>query len=277
MTWHDKRFIEEYMCNRTNMYYRQKNYYDAIGTQAYTETYFYNFKCELLDIANDKIRIHYWIPIGDENYKASFENSLGGDREPNENLTTVFFKRSSEFSAQVICEFDEDLHGLKSWYALFHTKIAKDLTAYNNWNFSSDPSSKWWDSVDYGFWFADTTTLLVYSVDYIIGYEQVANAYIRLMPERSNHIKQMVTQTFLGMPIAFEDRVEETIIWRKSVIMNDFGRTPMRLFVVNKELEDFKKAMEAPEEEEEGGEAAAGGGGAAQSGGGAAQGGGGAA
>lgn len=32
MDWHDKRFIEEYLCNRTSMYYVQKNYYDAIGT-----------------------------------------------------------------------------------------------------------------------------------------------------------------------------------------------------------------------------------------------------
>lgn len=68
MTWFDKRFIEEYLCNRTSMYYRQKNYYDAIGTQAYNEIYTYYFNCELLDIANDKIRIHYHIPMFNDSY-----------------------------------------------------------------------------------------------------------------------------------------------------------------------------------------------------------------
>lgn len=93
------------------------------------------------------------------------------DREPNKDLKTVFFKRSSEFQAQIKCDFHPDLHGLYSWYALFHTKIGKDLSAYSNWNFSSDPSSRWWDSVDEGFWFAESSTLLVYSVKYQIGRE----------------------------------------------------------------------------------------------------------
>lgn len=123
MTWHDKRFIEEYFCNRTTMYYRQKNYFDSIGKKAFTENYKYMFNCELLDIANDKIRIHYWVPMFDESYKARFENSLGPYEDPSFNLTTVFFKRSSEFSAQIYCRFDEDLHGLYTWFAMMHTKI----------------------------------------------------------------------------------------------------------------------------------------------------------
>lgn len=85
------------------------------------------------------------------------------------NLDAVFFKRSSEFQAQIVCEFDPDLHGLDTWYALFHTKIGKNESAYNYWNFSSDTSSRWWDSVQEGFWFANTSTLLVYTVRYTIG------------------------------------------------------------------------------------------------------------
>lgn len=127
------------------------------------------FRCELLDIANDKIRIYYHVPINDKNYSAHFVNDVYSDMKPNKNLTTVFFKRSSEFLAQVRCDFDPDLYGLKSWFALFHTKIGKNESAYNNWNFSSDPSSRWWDSVAEGFWFAESTTLLIYSVPYYIG------------------------------------------------------------------------------------------------------------
>ena len=44
--------------------------------------------------ANDKIRIHYWIPINDPNYKVEFVNSLGIDmNKTDEELTTVFYKR----------------------------------------------------------------------------------------------------------------------------------------------------------------------------------------
>lgn len=124
------------------------------------------FNCELLDIANDKIRIHYWIPVNDPKYKARFTHSLGPYEEPSMDLNSVFFKRSSEFSAQIYCDFHPDLHGLYTWFAMMHTKIGKNETAFSNWNFSSDPSSKWWDSVDFGFWFHETTTLLVYSVRY---------------------------------------------------------------------------------------------------------------
>ena len=62
LTYHDKKFIEEYFCNRTNMYYFQRNRYDAIG---------------MLPFADDKIRIYYKIPINDKKYEAEFKNSLG--------------------------------------------------------------------------------------------------------------------------------------------------------------------------------------------------------
>lgn len=81
------------------MYYKQKNYFDAIGKTAYTELYNFVFNCELLDIANDKIRIHYWIPINDPKYKARFTHSIGPYEDPSMDLDIVFFKRSSEFSA----------------------------------------------------------------------------------------------------------------------------------------------------------------------------------
>ena len=35
MSWHDKRFIEEYMGNRTRMYYQQNMFFDEIGKKIY--------------------------------------------------------------------------------------------------------------------------------------------------------------------------------------------------------------------------------------------------
>ena len=59
------------------------------------------------------------------------------------------------------------------------------------------------------------------------------NAYIRLMPERSNHKGQVVTDTFLGFPTSYADRVETQVIWRKSVIVNDDQKTPIRMIDKN--------------------------------------------
>lgn len=146
-------------------------YYDRITGDNYNEIFEYDFRCELLDIANDKIRLHYWVPVNDEEYLSSYENDLDPNMEPAYNRSTVFFWRSTGFSAQIRNEFHPDLHGLRSWYALFHTKIGKNLTAFNNWNFSSDTSSKWWDSIEHGFWFAESTTMLIQTVPYYIGQE----------------------------------------------------------------------------------------------------------
>ena len=121
----------------------------------------------MLFFANDKIRIHYWIPVLDASYHANFTNSLGRQYPGSQfNLTTIFFKRSSEFSAQITCEFDSDLHDLKSFYAMMHTYDSCNSTKFDSWNFSNPYN---WDSVEAGFWFDHNTTILVFSDTYIIG------------------------------------------------------------------------------------------------------------
>jgi len=57
------------------MYYSQKSYYEPIGEVAYTDLQIFHFKCELMSIVNDKIRIHYWIPINDPKYKGVNQKS----------------------------------------------------------------------------------------------------------------------------------------------------------------------------------------------------------
>lgn len=169
MTWHDKRYIEEYFCNHTKTYFKQSSFKDAIGTVAYTEAYYFNFRCELLNIANDKIRIHYWIPRVRGEIYANYTNDHPKQLNQNKTLAqleTVSFYRTSDFKAQFICELDQELVGLKSWSAFFHTSDGKNLTKFNNWNFSS---SYWWDSVEAGFWFHENTTILYYTIPYIVG------------------------------------------------------------------------------------------------------------
>lgn len=125
-------------------------------------------------------------------------------------------------------EFHEDLHGLKNWYALFHTREGKNLTKYNNWNFTT---SRWWDSVDEGFWFATNTTILVYTVPYYIGKQQIENAIIRVKPERINFKNQNVTKSLFGIssiPLESQDIIWKRLIWRKTAKINDDHLTDVR-------------------------------------------------
>lgn len=102
--------------------------------------------------ANDKIRVHYWVPINDPEYRAEYEHSLGqSNNKTVKELTEVFFKRASDFKAKIECLYDEDLVGLRNYYVLFHTREGKNMSLYNNWNFSSPTI---WDSKDEGFWYS---------------------------------------------------------------------------------------------------------------------------
>lgn len=151
--------------------------------------------------------------MNDPTYMATYEHSGNANQRPEYSLQTIFFKRSSEFSAQIFCEFHEDLNGLYSWYALLHTSIGKDAQAYNNWNFSSDPSSKWWDSVEHGFWYAQTTKLLVISSTYKIGQEQLSNALISVQPQKWIHKDCNITERFMGFATGFKDHIHGNVTW----------------------------------------------------------------
>lgn len=166
------------------------------------------------------------MPINNESYRADFRNSLDLDVQMSEeDLTRIYYKRSSEFRAELVCEFHSDLHGLRSFYALFHTAEGKNKTKYNNWNFTTP---RLWDSVDEGFWFATNTTKLVKTQTYIIGKEQPKNSIIKLMPETFNLKNQNVTKEFLIFPMATEDIVQQHILWSPSQISGDDHLTGMR-------------------------------------------------
>ena len=74
-------------------------YYDVITGTSYGEVFNFDFSCELLDIGNSKIRLHYWVPINDDSYQSNYSNTLKPDLEPSYNSSTVFFWKSTGFSA----------------------------------------------------------------------------------------------------------------------------------------------------------------------------------
>ena len=81
-------------------------------------------------------------------------------------MKTVFFKFSSDFKANIICKFDDDLKNLRTYHVLFHTREAKNETRYNNWHFTTPAL---WDGIDGGFWYSPNTTILVFTEEHIIG------------------------------------------------------------------------------------------------------------
>ena len=68
--------------------------------------------------------------------------------------------------------------------------------------------------MEHGFWFDEATTMLVGTVDYHIGKDQIQNAYIQLEPEKIVLKDKNVTKNILGVfPTHREDIVQYTLIW----------------------------------------------------------------
>lgn len=57
----------------------------------------------------------------------------------------------------------------------------------------------------------------------------MANGYLRIGPERTFHRGVNVTSRFLGVATGWADMVENTLIWRKTVVTNDDGLVPVRI------------------------------------------------
>ena len=53
MTWQDNKFVEEYLCRHTSVYFLQQSVFDMVGKPAWSEQIYFNFKCQLMYFAND--------------------------------------------------------------------------------------------------------------------------------------------------------------------------------------------------------------------------------
>ena len=79
---------------------------------------------------------------------------------------TATFKKYTGYQASIVTTFDKSLNGLKSYSWAFQSSRHNDSTAYNNWNMTS---TRVWDSIEEGFWYAQETTVLYNTVTYTIG------------------------------------------------------------------------------------------------------------
>lgn len=227
--YYDRMFVQDYMCSRLKTKYRSIERFDAIGTVAWSELIEFNFRCEFMQVVNDKIRIRFWIPYAEQSL-SNFTNTspFGAGRQSmsTEDREKTIFKRSTAFKAQLVMEYDESLTGLRTYTYALHTKEAANLTKYNNWNFTT---SRIWDSVEEGFWFAANTTILWNSVVYTVGQEQVALFGLELQPEFYVHKGQgSVNSSIFGIPTSYNDRISSKLLWSKASDINEDGRVETR-------------------------------------------------
>lgn len=78
--------------------------------------------------------------------------------------------------------------------------------AYDGYFFKN---SGMWDD----FWFANTTRMLLYTNDYVLGEQQLELTSIRCQPEKSIHLNRVAKQKVLGFTISYDDIIEDNVIW----------------------------------------------------------------
>lgn len=55
----EEEYVKQFLCNNTRLYYHQSTYLDYIGTVPYKLSYNYDWKCDIMPWASDKIRLYY--------------------------------------------------------------------------------------------------------------------------------------------------------------------------------------------------------------------------
>lgn len=165
------------MCSNIRVFYREFDFWDAIGFGVWTENVEYDFICRTNRFANDKVRVIFGIENKPGEAKGRFFNSnpedaakIDGVLSKNDTeLTKMNFKVSNTFRQYFTSTFSEELNGLKTFQFCFFTKRWKDHTAYNGWNFTDHFL---WDSPfpeDKSFWFDNENRFLYKTMTFEIG------------------------------------------------------------------------------------------------------------
>lgn len=136
----------------------------------------FDFKCQITQFANDKIRVCYYLPMEPGAAIANFENTNPADAEKSGGKLSMEenekdqmrFVRSNTFRQQVITSFHPEMNGLHTFAVLLHSREAKNLTLYNGWNFTRTYE---WDSLtDESFWYSPNTIMIFETEKIRIGY-----------------------------------------------------------------------------------------------------------
>ena len=220
--WFDHEYAQWFVCNNTQVFFRKQKFIDAVGAETYAENTYFDFKCNLMMFANDKIRSYFYVPLNKNEALARFENtaktSIGKKTLSEEEKRIITFEKSNSVKTQVITKYSENMHGLRNIAAFWHNANVHNLTLkFNNWNFTS---SKMWDGTPDSFYYHPNSTLLAMSQIYTIGSQQIGKIIIPLTPEKFVDEHQVVTKSVLGLPIEWKDNVEDIVTYHPSLDLN---------------------------------------------------------
>ena len=72
--YNDKMFMQEYLCNNTRIFLKEYKYVDVIGTKPYNYVYLYDWDCQMMPWANNRIRLNYFIGLHKHRMQGVFFN-----------------------------------------------------------------------------------------------------------------------------------------------------------------------------------------------------------
>ena len=178
----EEEYIKQFLCNNTRLYYHELLYKDYIGTIPYTLDFNYDWNCDIMPWASDKIRLYYRAGLLNERILGKKLDSreppfLRGriEEKNNERLEVVEhlnFSQVTDFKGEIVLEYDEVvLQGLKTFAILYHPYEYKNTSDYDNWRFSTPEI---WDE----FWFSEDNSILYWSETFVVGQSAVDLAQI---------------------------------------------------------------------------------------------------
>ena len=143
---------------------------------------------------------------------------------PYESRGRQSFVRSNSFRQGLTTTFAPEMDGLDTFAILFQSRNAKNLTLYNDWNFTRTYE---WDSLtNDSFWYSDQTMMLFETEKFRIGTEALESIVIDLQPTQRIWKGQNYTSKLLGIfPMGAGDLVERAITWLKFSDVNLSYRT----------------------------------------------------
>ena len=91
------------------------------------------------------------------------------------------FQRSNSFRQTIKTHFDPEINGLDTFAILFQARQSRNLSMYNNWNFTRTYE---WDSLtNDSFWYSPDTVMLFETEKFKIGSQAVETLVIDLEPK----------------------------------------------------------------------------------------------
>lgn len=126
----DNQYLEWYICRHSRIYYKEENFYDAVGYGTWSEQVIVDFDCQMTLFANDKIRVCYFIKQTEVPYykfvntnpTSAAQTKWGKLALEDSEYGIQSFSRTNSFRQDILTEFKEEMNGMDTYAALFEAR-----------------------------------------------------------------------------------------------------------------------------------------------------------